>query len=148
MKMNLNIRLLFQICASCLFIFQAFHAYQKYLEYPVVAQTFEEKISKTTKTVFHICKHASGFDFKKARELGYEGYSKFLGGVSNTTNIPTWKGKYNNLTYEKLADILFNKDFSNVEVNEETQSFLLFHHLYCLKTAVLFGKKLIDRTKN
>ena len=146
--MNLNVRLLFQIGVSCLFIFQAFSAFQKYLEYPVVVQTSEEKISKDTKTVFHICKHGSGFDFQMAKELGYPAYYLFLGGISSANDIPTWKGKDSNLTYEKLADILFDKDFSNVEVNEETQRFFIFHHYYCLKTAIPTGKTLIVTTKS
>ncbi len=146
--MKLTIKLFFQIFASCMFIFQAFHAVQKYFDYPVVVQTSEEKISEDTKAIFHICKHSSGFDFSKAREWGYAAYSLFLGGRTSTTDIPTWKGSENNLTYEKLVDILFDKDFSNVEVNEETQSFFLFHDLYCLKTSLPNGKKLTVTTKS
>ena len=65
---------------------------------------------------------------------GYYLRSMFLAGKKSNSTTPTWKGLNGNITFQDLQDQLYNKDFSNVEVDIESRLVYKFGKGFCLET--------------
>ena len=132
--MKARLRVFFQIFASLFCMFQAFQAFKKYFEYPVVVQTSERARNADERALFYICETKFSFDYPLAKEFGYASFSSFLAGDLLGSEIPSWKGINGSSSYHELFKILLNNDFSQVKVNEDTEKMFIFHNGFCLKT--------------
>ena len=145
--MKLKIRLFFQFVSLLICVYQACAALQKYFGYSKAIQTSVEKISQDEEIVVNVCSYVVTFNYVLANELGYSGYFLFLAGIARKSNVPTWKGIHQNLTYKKLHEMLYESPFNSVDVNRETDKNFVFHNGPCLKTISTYGKDIKISTK-
>ena len=145
-KLFTQLRILFQMCMTFIFLQQAVNAWQRYFDYPEVIQTSERIVGHDEKPSFRICsKHF--FNYSEARRNGYPSLSLFLGGGLQGSTIPTWKGNTGDLKFLNYSKKLFVFDYSRLEINVDYDKQFLFHHGFCLETSVLTEETLSVITK-
>ena len=145
-KLSAQLRVLFQIFATLIFLQQAFTAWQRYFVYPEVIETSEKFVTDDEKPSFLICSKQF-FNYSAARINGYPSFSLFLAGGLQETKIPTWKGNTGNLEFLNYSKNIFDFNYSGLDINADYDKIFLFHHGFCLDTSVLSEKTLIVKTK-
>ena len=106
-------RLLFELIAFGIFAYQMKNSVEKVLDKPVIKVSSITSVDAISKPIFYICQD-NQFSYTKAKETGYNQISHFTSGrLSNSDDI-TWKGRYNNMTFQKLQDTLFESDYSDL----------------------------------
>ena len=109
------IRKIFQILATILFIYQLQQSIRKYFEYPVVIQTSQVPKESLLAPVIYICQ-ADQFNQAKSESLGYKNVVSFLSGTLHGTKKISWHGKDGNLTYKELEGIVFEYDYTKLQL--------------------------------
>ena len=113
------LRTLFLLFVLGIFLFQMYNSVKKYIEGPVVQETKTTSWDAIQKPVIYACQ-ANQYN-QHARQYGYQSLSKFLIGEANgrlvgedwnTANYTTWKGVYNNLTFQKAQALFYDFDDS------------------------------------
>ena len=98
-------------------------------------QTSKVPIEDLPKLVVYICQ-ADQFNQTKAKSLGYGHIELFLNGMLNGTNTTSWHGKYGNLTHIELQSILFDYDYTKLELHKYGSSIeyiFMVPHGICIK---------------
>jgi hypothetical protein len=127
------IRLIFQIVALAIFIFQASKSLNEYFQYAVVIEKSEAEIISIEKPFFHICLKDK-FHYGTSEKEGYRTHSKFLSGMLENSTLPTWKGIDGNSSFEKLQAMLIENDFTEVTIDSQHKSIYVFYQGWCKKT--------------
>ena len=86
------LRLLFQIAALSIFIYQMQQSVGKYRRGPVVTETSSTTIDSIPKPVILVCKQ--NYIDKKTKAFGYNWATEFLAGYFKHSSLATWKGGY------------------------------------------------------
>ena len=74
------------------------------------------------------------FDYGKSSKLGYEWETTFLTGLVPNLTHPTWKGISGNLTFKKAQQLMYNSDFSKVDINKQNKFIYILGKGYCLQS--------------
>ena len=133
-KETLGLRAFITVCFSLIFMFQAYTSFNKYLEYPVVYQMSKISIDNIEHPWFYICP-THRYHYQDSKENGYHLIADVMLGNLTGSKIPSWKGLKGDLSFWKLAEMLFTNDFTGVEISKSTEKVFLFHHGFCLKTS-------------
>ena len=108
---------------------QAQESLNKYFQKPVVVQKSWVK-DIMEKPTFLVC-FQSFFDYEKASQFGFGSRTDFLAGMTKNSTKPTWMGKNENSTYKEILDIVYEKDFSQVKMENATEVKYVFNYGYC-----------------
>ena len=85
-----------------------------FLEKPVVQQTKTISYQNIEKPIIYVCQE-NQFNYAKALANGYETITAFTLGILNKSNKVSWKGIYNNKTYQELLSTIYETDYSDFE---------------------------------
>ena len=85
-----------------------------FLEKPVVQQTKTIPYQNIEKPIIYVCQE-NQFNYAKALANGYETITAFTLGILNKSNKVSWKGIYNNKTYQELLSTIYETDYSDFE---------------------------------
>ena len=140
MKIFDHIKTFYHVVVLAIFLIQSKQSLDKYLEYPVVIQKSTTSISKVKTPEIQVCYHTF-FDYEKSTEFGYDWRSKFLAGLLPNSTIPSWKGKQGNSNFQKIQELIYDKDFSNVTVSKPNELIYVFGKGFCRQVKG-FGRKL------
>ena len=139
MKNQELIRKVFQTFTVILFIVQFQQSVRKYFEYPVVVQTSQVAVQDLQAPVVYICQDDQ-FNYTKSISNGYEFFTKFMAGIlMNTTSTITWNGYHGNHTYKELENLLFDYDYSKLDLSKNKKWVynntlrFIFPHGVCMK---------------
>jgi hypothetical protein len=127
-----NLRIFYHFAVLTIFLYQSKQSLNKYLEYPVVIQKSFSRIDRVEKPDIQVCYHTF-FDYDKAAEFGYDWRSQFLAGLLPNSTKPSWKGKHGNSTFQKIQDMVYFQDFSNVNVSQPYELIHIFGKGFCLQ---------------
>ncbi len=103
-------RILIQLVALGLFIFQMKNSIIKFANRPVVKQTSGKRFKDIKKPIIFFCQDAQ-FNYTKAKIFGYASNTKFVIGHLIDSQEISWRGKFGNATFNQLQEILFNVDY-------------------------------------
>lgn len=127
------IRQLFQILALGIFLFQLQNSCQKYLDSPVVEERSLSTRNRTQQPSIYVCQE-NQFNHTEAKLNGYSGRISLTIGKLQDSNRTTWKGKFGNMTYEEVQNIVLDIDYSSfVSVYSETKRVYIVPHGFCMK---------------
>ena len=127
------IRTIYHLAAFTLFIIQAQESLYKFFQDPVILQKSWTNVDSLQKPFVQIC-FLSYYDYEKAAKIGYPKYrTKFLAGMVQNSTLPTWKGIHQNHTFQELQNILFEKDYSHVEVSISKNPRYFLNKGFCLE---------------
>ncbi len=111
-------RIVFQLFALGIFLFQLQNSITKYVSKPIVQQTSIKSLSDIDKPLIYVCQNGQ-FNNIKSKEYGYNYLTDFTSGeLNNEQKDITWKGRDKNSTFQYLADNLFNYNYSDIDVGE------------------------------
>ena len=127
------IRIFYHLVAFTIFMIQAQKSLYKYFQYPVVIQESWANVITIKKPDLQVCIDGS-YDFGKASEYGYDSYSKFLAGMIPNSTRPTWKGIYQNSTYQEITNVLHERDFRKILLNQPSKLSYKIDKGFCLQT--------------
>ena len=154
MKNQELIRKVFQTLTVILFIIQFQQSLKKYFEHHVVVQTSHVLVQDLQAPVVYICQ----FNYTKSESNGYKYITHFMAGHLMNTNTISWKGYYGNHTYKELEALLFDYDYSTLNLsinqiwgyNNTLQKKFMFPHGICMKLLDVQSKPWIEveTTKN
>ena len=117
MNMLQKLRGIYHLAVLIIFMNQAHQSLHKYFQYPIVTQTAKISIEDVEKPTVDVC-FGDPFDYEIAADHGYNRLSEFLVGKLGNSTSPTWNGVHGNLSFEQMQDLLYEKDFSKVELRE------------------------------
>ena len=83
-------------------------------EKPVVQQSKTIPYQNIEKPIIYVCQE-NQFNYAKALANGYETITAFTLGILNKSNKVSWKGIYNNKTYQELLSTIYETDYSDFE---------------------------------
>ena len=115
------IRKVIQILALILFIVQF--------------QTSKVPIEDLPQPIVYICQ-ADQFNQTNAESFGYNLIKPFLNGMLIGRNTTSWHGKDGNLTYKELESIIFDYDYTKLELHKYGSSIeyiFMVPHGICIK---------------
>ena len=113
MKVIGVMRILFQVLALGIFVFQMQNSIRKYIDKPVVSQSSVMTLDDIRKPVIYICQDAQ-FNYKIGEDNGYKYFTHYtVGHISAADNI-TWKGKFGNTTFQQLTELIFEYDYGTL----------------------------------
>ena len=116
MKPSVFSRKIFKIAAFAIFIYQMQESMHKFVKVPIVNEVSYAKLDDVTqKPKLYICQDNQQ-SILKSRTHGYEWLVDFLAGNANGSDVSTWRGSNNNLTYDELVLELHTVDFDDVKV--------------------------------
>ena len=139
------LRISYHFAVLSIFLIQSKQSLDKYLAYPVIIQKSFTNINMIEKPDIQVCYH-SFFDYEKAAEHGYSWRSKFLTGLLPNSTTPSWRGKNGNSTFQEIQHLIYEKDFSKVNVSKPNEPIYIFGKGFCLQVKE-FGNYLIVTTK-
>ena len=108
-------RILFQLLALGLFVYQLQNSILKYLSGPIVQQTSTTTLDKIQKPSIYVCQEGQ-FNFTEAKNIGYESVYKFSMGNLIDSDYYTWNGRYGNISYHEIQDTIYNTGYTNILV--------------------------------
>ena len=109
-------RVLFQLVASLIFMYQMQQSISKYIRAPIVKELAESSLYDITKPVIYICKQDQ-FNTTAATQIGYDWEGHYLAGIHNNgATIFNWKGNSSGVEYDDLLKALYVANYTGVEV--------------------------------
>ena len=133
MKILQMARMFYHLVAFTIFIIQAQESLYKYFQYPVVIHKSSANVDTIEKPLVKVC-FQELFDYGKASEFGYDLYSKFFAGMIPNSTRPTWKGIFQNSTFQEINNILHQRDFSKITLNQPSRQSFAINEGFCLMT--------------
>ena len=151
MKNQELIRKVFQTLTVILFIIQFHQSLKKYFEHPVVVQTSHVLVQDLQAPVVYICQDDQ-FNYTKSESNGYKYITHFMAGYLMNTSTISWKGYHGNHTYKELEALLFDYDYSTLNLsinqiwgyNNTLQKKFMFPHGICMKLLDVQSKPWIE----
>lgn len=141
-----TMRKLFQAFAFGIFLFQMQNSLMKYISRPIVQLTSKTVLSNIDKPIIYLCQNGQFHNIKSQR-YGYDYLTDFIGGTLNdNTKSFTWKGKDGSTTFQDLAEVLFDYNYTDIDVGEYYDSEWIEYDLemefmagygFCLNTKLL-----------
>jgi hypothetical protein len=126
-------RIFYHLVAFTIFMIQAQQSMKKYFQQPVVIQHSRASIDIIEKPEIKVCS-GTPFKYGKASEYGYSLDSKFLVGMIPNSTTPTWKGIYQNSTFNELSNVLRDRNFSKISLNQPSKLSFEFGKGFYLNT--------------
>ena len=112
---NLYIKL-FKLFAVGIFLYQIHHSILKYYNKPVVKQSVTKSLHNAETPAVYVCE-VGQFNYSQAEKFGYGGTTKFaIGLLMEKDRNLTWMGQFGNLTFQQLQELIYDYDYSNLEV--------------------------------
>ena len=91
------------------------HSVLKFLDRPIVQQSSTTKLDNIKMPIIYVCQDAQ-YKINMSHLYGYQYLSDFISGTIKKSDKITWKGKYNNATYEELKALLFDVNYEDFSV--------------------------------
>ena len=129
---KMNLRKIYHSIVFTIFTVQAFQSLNKYFQYPIVYQESSTTFDTIEKPTVQVC-FPNFFDFSKSKEFGYEWKTNLLTGMIPNTTRPSWKGLNGNLTFQRMRRVLYDKDFSKVDINTQSRLKYILLKGFCLQ---------------
>ena len=117
-------RTLFQLCAFGLFVYQFQNSMRKYITGPIIQLTSTTTLDEIQKPLIYLCQEGQ-FDYTEARNIGYRSLTEFTMGKLVDSDNYTWNGRYGNISYHEIVELLFNADYSNTIAMESNTGDIL-----------------------
>ena len=121
------LRLIFQLAALGIFLFQMQNSIRKFNQRPVVQQSSTVLFDNIKKPVIYLCQDTQ-YNFKRGEDYGYLSSTRYtMGHVQKGDDKITWKGNSGNKTPQalqmELNDVDY-KDFRNTFIYLSLELFL------------------------
>ena len=130
------VKIIYHLVAFIIFMIQARESLNKYFQNPVVVQKLWKKDDNMEKPDLLVC-FQSFFDYTKASQFGFGSRTDFLAGMTKYSTKPTWTGQNENSTFKEILDIVYEKDFSQVKIENATEVKYVFNHGYCKQINIM-----------
>ena len=131
MKILQIIRIVYHLVA---FTIQEQESLYKYFQRPVVIQESWTNVGSIEKADLQVCIEGS-FHYEKAFEFGYYWLINYLIGMIPNSTKPTWMGIHQNSTFKEINNVVLDKDFSQISVNQPSKlSYEMDKFGFCLHT--------------
>ena len=116
MKKQRLVKVIFQIVAFGIFVYQMQNSIRKYIERPIVQQTSTVRFDEIKEPIQYVCQRGQ-YNKSKAKEFGYAKFLDFMKGIlDNDNDHVSWSGKNGNKSFNELQQILFNYNYTNLKI--------------------------------
>ena len=109
-----HLRLIFQVFASGVFLFQMHHSLKKFMERPITQVKTLKSFDDVNKPVIYVCQE-NQYNYTRSKLHGYRLMTDFFMGNLNKTGNITWGGYQQNKTFQDLQKVLYTSDYSSFQ---------------------------------